>query len=162
MAWPKKKQGWAVSRPVPSIHTDPWDNAGFEVTRRLKPGYAELDAEWADERSYCYPVDVQDGLRVSQSWRRFVDSTLLPRLAAVLQPPSSSVFAAGRRSLSHDAASAKVCGKFEVGFDRTDGSIVKLVDVDTNTNWASEQKPLAQLRYLTLNRNGKAELVDWA
>jgi hypothetical protein len=53
---PEHNWGWATSIPVPTIGSDPWDNAGFEATRKTKPGYAVLEQEWAEQRTYCFPV----------------------------------------------------------------------------------------------------------
>jgi len=173
---PEHNWGWAVTLPVPTIHTDPWDNRGFETTKTRVPGYAVLEKEWADQRDYCYPVgwDNQHGRPASSStairsaapdnagnhsntWQTFVMSELLPRLESVRYPAPSVPRSQRGETIpgglpSDNVAGPKFsCGQLEIEFDATDGSIVWLKEVDTGVQWASQDKRLAQLRYQTFS-----------
>ena len=119
---PEHNWGWATTIPVPTIGSDPWDNAGFRATKKRKPGYAVLEEEWAEQRRYCYPLTdstsnsapaaIATGDAADHaSWRRYVDVELLPRWTcppAVRPEPAGQAGALGRSDRSAGAAEIHV------------------------------------------------------
>lgn len=150
---PEHNWGWATGIPVPTIHTDPWDNAGFEKTKSAKGGYDVLEAEWSDQRTYCTPLNqVQGALStaVSPKWDAFVREDLVPRLELAAHPPFPVLDADEWFPLDTGTNDTRVsCGHFDVSFDGQDGSISGLMHRATGYVWATPAKRLAQLHYQT-------------
>ena len=131
---PEHNGGVSIGAYLPGARTPQgnWSNALFHSLIN-RSDYLFVASSWVEKRRFLDPLPP---IQNSSAWSAFLDNQAA-RVAPILSPPPPSVGpGSGYRRLS-DPSAPVACGRLQVAFNASDGSIASLVDIASGHEWVT-------------------------